>query len=72
MASHLNNLRREIDGAGWLLVRQKRHQVYACPCGRHRMILPTTPGEGRATANARALFTRLNRECATTRQEIPA
>lgn len=41
---------------GWTVVRDRRHIVLHGPDGHTIIVLPSTPGRGRAFANAVSLF----------------
>jgi hypothetical protein len=56
----------DFEAAGFTLARQKNHQVWRCPCGRHQVVTHCSPCGGRAHANALAQIARTLRECAQT------
>lgn len=58
--------------AGFVLIRDKGHMIWGCPCGHARVVTRSTPARGRGDKNAKAEMTRTLRACAaqTLRQEI--
>jgi hypothetical protein len=50
---------------GFTLVRNKNHQIWACPCGHHRITTTGSPCGGRGDNNAKAQIRRTLRACKT-------
>jgi hypothetical protein len=51
---------------GFTLARNKNHQVWYCPCGRHQVVSSSSgEGKGRADKNVKADIKRTLRACAT-------
>jgi hypothetical protein len=40
-----------MQAAGWKLVRQKKHCIWQCPCGKHQVVVAKTPSDHRAVRN---------------------
>jgi hypothetical protein len=40
-----------LKSCGWYRARQKTHEVWKCPCGKHQMVFSKTPSDGRAYKN---------------------
>lgn len=58
-----NEIYNELSRAGFTLLRKRRHQVWACPCGRHLLTCQSTPGGGRSNINAITTMRRVLRAC---------
>lgn len=54
---------RMFEHAGFTLIRAKSHKIWRCPCGHARVVTGSSPGEGRADRNARAMMERTLRAC---------
>lgn len=68
---NLTALDRLIEEAGFTLVRRTNHKIWRCPCGHTLMTTACTPQRRRGDQNARALISRILREC-TSRQRSNA
>ena len=42
---------KALEKCGWTLVRQKKHEVWKCPCGGHQITKPKTPSDWRSDKN---------------------
>jgi hypothetical protein len=51
-----------LDKAGFILVRWNKHQIWHCPCGRHRITAASTCGGGSGFTNARLQLARAQRD----------
>ena len=52
------------QASGFRILRKNRHQVWACPCGKHLVTLQCSPGRGRSNSNAISTMRRTLRACA--------
>lgn len=51
-----------INDAGWVLVRQRNHKVWRCPCGKHTFVNGKSNGQS-GIVNAVARFRKIKRQC---------
>lgn len=56
-------LAKALAAAGWRLVRQNKHLIFACPCGHTLLTCPATPSDHRSAKNTLALLRRLTAAC---------
>ncbi len=54
---------KEIERAGWHCIRDHKHLVWGCPCGRHLLTTSKTPSDPRAVKNALSTLRRLSAQC---------
>ena len=40
-----------LEKANWNRVRNRKHQVWRCPCGEHQVAFPSTPSDRRGPRN---------------------
>ena len=58
-----SEVERLMRDAGWTLRRSRKHNVFGCPCGQHRITTPSSVVYGRAQANIASQLRRLQRQC---------
>lgn len=59
----LDAIYREFEAAGFVLIRQRKHRIYRCPCGHATVPCHSSPCGGRGDQNERALMRRILRQC---------
>ncbi len=46
------SVEKALDLCGWTLVREKKHAIWRCPCGKHQIARPKTPSDWRGDKNS--------------------
>ncbi len=45
---------KALELCGWRLVRENKHAIWRCPCGKHQITRPKTPSDWRGDKNSMA------------------